>query len=730
MNRDVTKESAGSGRQTGLACTRRKFMGLAAASGAVAALCPAMAAGVDEFAGWPEGYGMLVDLSRCVGCRKCEEACNRVNNLPPPEKPFDDASVLAAHRRPSSTAYTVVNKYIDPEFEDLLAFRKVQCNHCNEPACASACPAHAYTKTPEGAVVYDENLCFGCRYCMVACPYGVPAFRYDSALEPRIFKCTFCHERVKRNELPGCAETCPTGALLFGKRSDLLFVARERIRRSRGEYVDHIYGENEAGGSAWMYLSSVPFNELGFPGNLPKKPMIDYTKGYLASVPLVLTIWPALFGMFYSAVRYRQPAEPDPVIEPAPAPYKARGVSFYSWFMDKLFMGYGFQDYALSLATAVNAVFAVILAAGLWLLGSRFWHGLAAVTHASDTDPWGLLIGWGLFVGVPFSATGFVITTAYYIFGYKALKPYVRISVLAGLLGYLFAVIYLMIDLGRPWRIYYPMFVSFGPASVLFLVAWHVALYTTVQALEFSPVFFEWITSRRVKRWAMRITVGMTIFGIILSTLHQSALGGLFLLTPGKLHPLWYSTYLPVFFLASSIYAAAAFVIIIIALTARLRRERCGPEFLENLDPITLSLGNAAAVGLYVYVALKVIGVAHDDLWSLLPTAYGTLFLTEVGAFALLPAVMLTLAVRLKSPGAARWASLIALMGVALNRLNVCVVAFNWQIPGHLQAVIPPMTEVGIALMVTVVHILVFTWIINRMPVAIQDEKAPVGAGG
>ena len=722
------ENNTSSGGNEGLLPTRRKFLGMAAASGAAMAVCPALAAGLDEFSGWPEGYGMLVDLTRCVGCRKCEEACNRVNNLPPPEKAFDDESVFARHRRPTSTAYTVVNKYIDPEFEDLLGFRKVQCNHCNEPACASACPAHAYQKTPEGAVVYDENLCFGCRYCMVACPYGVPAFRYDSALEPKIVKCTFCHERVKKGEMPGCAETCPTGALLFGKRSDLLFVARERIRRDSGDYVHHIFGESEAGGSAWLYLSSVPFGDLGFPVNLPKKPMIEYTKGYLASVPLVLTIWPALFGMFYSAVRYRQPAELEAPMEPTLAPYRAQGVSFYSWFMDKLFMGMGFKDYALSLVTPVNAIFAAILAMGLWLLGTRFFYGLAAVTHASDTDPWGLLIGWGLFVGVPFSATGFVITTAYYIFGYKALKPYVRISVLAGLLGYLFAVIYLMIDLGRPWRIYYPMFVSFGPASVLFLVAWHVALYTTVQALEFSPTFFEWIMSRRVKRWAMRITVAMTIFGIILSTLHQSALGALFLLAPGKLHPLWYSTYLPVFFLASSIYAAAAFVIIIIATTARLLKDRCGQEFLGNLDPITLALGNGAAIGLYVYVALKVIGVAHDDLWSLLSTSYGTLFLTEVGAFALAPAVMLTLAVRWNSPGAVRWSSLLALMGVALNRLNICSVAFNWQIPGHLTAVIPPMTEVGVALMVTVVHILVFAWIVNRMPVAKQEEGTPGAA--
>ncbi|MDH4183962.1 MAG: polysulfide reductase NrfD [Nitrospinota bacterium] len=708
--------------------SRRRFLGMAAISGAAMATGPAWAAGLDEFTGWPEGFGMLSDLTRCVGCRKCEQACNQVNNLPAPEKPFNDESVFDQHRQPTASAYTVVNRYIDPEFEDLLSFRKIQCNHCNEPACASACPAHAYSKTPEGAVVYDESLCFGCRYCMVACPYGVPAFRYQSALEPKIVKCTFCHQRIAKGELPGCAEACPSGALLFGKRSDLLFIARERIRKFRGDYITHIFGEFEAGGSAWLYLSKVPFEELGFPVELPKKPMIEYTKGYLASVPLVLTIWPALFGMFYAAVKYRRPEEVEPPIDPAPAPYAAQGVSFSHWFMDKLFMGMSFREYAISLATPVNLLFGVILSMGLWLLGTRFIFGLGSVTHASNLDPWGLLIGWGLFVGVPLSATGFVITTAYYIFGYKALKPYVRVAVLTGLLGYLFAVIYLLIDLGRPWRIYYPMFISFGPASVLFLVAWHVALYTMVQALEFSPTVLEWLVARRVKRWAMRITVAMTIFGIILSTLHQSALGALFLLTPAKIHPLWYSTYMPVFYLVSSVYAALAFVMLVIYLTARLLKERCGDEYLASLDSITLSLAGGAAVSLYVYVALKIIGVAHDDLWGMLGDAYGTLFMVEVGGLALLPAVALTLAVRMASPGLARWAALASLLGVALNRLNVCMVAFNWSQPGHLAAIIPPLTELGVAMMVTVVHILVFTWIVNRMPVARQSEGAP-GAG-
>lgn len=707
--------------------SRRMFLGLAAAGGAAMAAGPSLAA-LDEFGGWPDSFGALHDMTLCVGCRRCEEACNRANRLTPPEKPFDDETVFETIRRPTAAAYTVVNRYTDPELGDLIAFRKTQCNHCLEPACATACPAHAYSTTLEGAVVYDENLCFGCRYCMVACPHRVPAFRYDSPTEPKIVKCDFCHQRIKDGLLPACAEACPTGALLFGKRSDLLMIAKRRIGKNPKDYQNHVYGEAEAGGSAWLYLSPAPFEELGFAAHLPKKPLIELTQGYLAYVPIVLTVWPALFGMFYSAVKSRSPAPPAPSIPPSRPEYVEEGVTFPRWLFGKLMMGMSFKEYALSLATPLYGFFALILSVGVGLLGLRFLQGLGAVTHSSDTDPWGLLIGWGLFVGVPFSATGFVITTAYYIFGYKPLKPYVRISVLCGLLGYLFAVIYLLIDLGRPWRIYYPMVISFGPASVLFLVAWHVALYTTVQALEFSPTALEWLAARRVKRWAMSVTVAMTIFGIILSTLHQSALGAMFLLTPGKIHPLWYSPYLPVFYLASSIYAALAFVILALWLTARLAPARCGKEYMDNLDSVTLALANGAAVAMYVYCALKVIGLAHGGLWGHLGSGYGYLYLAEVAGLALVPAALYTLAVKMNSPVLARWTSLLALLGIVVNRLNVSMVAFNWDIPGHLASIVPPWTEFGIAAMVTVVHILVFAWIVNRMPVAREEGGEPFRA--
>ena len=222
---------------------------------------------------------------------------------------------------------------------------------------------------------------------------------------------------------------------------------------------------------------------------------------------------------------------------------------FRSWFTNKLLMDMTWPDYFRSLLTPFNIVAAIILSVGLPVLVLRFYYGLYFATHASNEYPWGLYLGWGLFGGVPLSATGFVMATAYYIFGFRRYHPLLRLGVLTGFLGYLFAVIYLLVDLGRPWRIYFPMMIGFGTQSVLFLVAWHVATYLTVQFVEFSPAILEWLKSNRVRKWAVMLTIGMTIAGIILSTLHQSALGAMYLLVPGKLHPLWYSSYLPVFFL-------------------------------------------------------------------------------------------------------------------------------------------------------------------------------------
>ncbi len=290
---------------------RRGFLiGSAAAIGGAALVGTYKdASAYKEFSGWPGRFGCLTDLTACVGCRSCEKACNEANKLPKPDVPFDDSSVFKEMRRPTAHAYTVVNQYKNPKDESKPLYRKVQCNHCNEPACASACPIHAYTKTPEGAVLYNPEKCFGCRYCMIACPFYVPAYDYESALEPKIVKCVMCHARIKTGGIPACADTCPVGAITFGKRSELINVARKKIMTNPDRYINHIYGEHEVGGTSWLYISGVPFEHYGFPANLPKKPLIEETKGFLGAVPVVFTVWPALFGTIYASLRHREDME-------------------------------------------------------------------------------------------------------------------------------------------------------------------------------------------------------------------------------------------------------------------------------------------------------------------------------------------------------------------------------------------------------------------------------------
>jgi Ni/Fe-hydrogenase subunit HybB-like protein len=396
---------------------------------------------------------------------------------------------------------------------------------------------------------------------------------------------------------------------------------------------------------------------------------------------------------------------------------------FRSWFMDKLLMGMSWPDYVRSLITPFNVVAAIILSIGIPIVALRFYYGLAFATHGSQDYPWGLYLGWGLFGGVPLSATGFVMATAYYIFGFKGYHSLVRLGVLTGFLGYLFAVIYLLADLGRPWRIYYPMMIGFGTASVLFLVAWHVAVYLTVQFFEFSTTILEWLKSRRVRRWAMMLTIGMTITGIILSTLHQSALGALYLLAPGKLHPLWYSSFIWIFFLTSSVYAALAMVIMVSTIASRFLKHATDEQFRDNLPGQTLGLGKAAAVGMFVYLVLKLLGVAHDENWGYLSTPYGYWFLVEILGFVLMPALVLTYGVKSGNVGAVRFGAFWAVAGIIVNRINVSIIALNWQLPEHLHHIIPPWKEVAVVMAIATIHILVFRWILNRMPVLREEPE-------
>lgn len=200
--------------------------------------------------------GVLVDTTACIGCRNCEWACKSAHDLPAGDlSDYDDKSVFKEMRRPVPTALTVVNEFESSKKIDSSINVKVQCMHCDHPACVSACIVGAFSKIENGSIVWDTDKCIGCRYCMVACPFQIPSFEYDKALNPQIRKCDFCSERTKEGLLPACVNICPVEALTYGPRNELIKIAREKIKKYPDRYIEHIYGENEVGGTAWLYLA-------------------------------------------------------------------------------------------------------------------------------------------------------------------------------------------------------------------------------------------------------------------------------------------------------------------------------------------------------------------------------------------------------------------------------------------------------------------------------------------
>ena len=283
---------------------RRTFFKLAGTAGAVA-LAPAKASATTDAAVLDAGRrGVLVDTTKCIGCRACEAACAEANTLSG-QVALDDAAAFAKPRKTDTASFTVVNK---AAVASPARFVKQQCMHCVEPACASACLARALDKTPAGPVVYHKDRCLGCRYCMVACPFDVPKYEYEKAL-PYVRKCTFCADRQEKGEAPACTSVCPSGALTFGSRNALLDTARERLYAKNSPYVRHIYGENEVGGTSWMYITDIPFEKLGMPTGLGTYAYSSLTQASLAAVPFVLTLWPPLLMGIYTFSKRRNAIE-------------------------------------------------------------------------------------------------------------------------------------------------------------------------------------------------------------------------------------------------------------------------------------------------------------------------------------------------------------------------------------------------------------------------------------
>ncbi|MFA7346725.1 MAG: polysulfide reductase [Desulfurivibrionaceae bacterium] len=382
---------------------------------------------------------------------------------------------------------------------------------------------------------------------------------------------------------------------------------------------------------------------------------------------------------------------------------------------EKIMLGLSPKEYwAVQLRNPFNWVLWAIYAVGLPILVGRFIFGLGWVTHSSYDYPWGLFLGWGLFTMVPLSASGFMMGTTVELFGRKDFKPIERLGLLNGLLGYLFAVMFLQVDLGQPWRLIYPMFVSLGPAAVLFLVAWHVATYLSCQVAELVPAFAEWMGFPKAKQAIKKIVLGLTIAGIILSTLHQGALGALFTYAPGKVHPLWYSSSFQWFqFFVSAVFAGLSMLIVVSTLTKWFMRWRCDENYLNNLSKLTLGLAKGASLALITYLVVKIIGVAHDNDWQYLATGWGGWFMFEMVVGVILPLIFYTMAVRNSNASLARFSAFLAVFGIALNRLNTALITFNWQ----LYQEIPHWRELVIVVTVYATYIVVYRAVLARMPI-------------
>jgi len=369
-----------------------------------------------------------------------------------------------------------------------------------------------------------------------------------------------------------------------------------------------------------------------------------------------------------------------------------------------------------SLLSPFNVIAGIIILVGLFLTYLRFTGGLGAVSNLDDNNPWGIWIGFDLLTGVALAAGGYVTAAAVELFGMKKYHSAVRPAILTGFLGYSLVVFALLFDVGRPWRLPYPFVVSPGVTSIMFEVGACVMLYLTVLFLEFCPAALEWLGLKKLRGMLVKLTIALTILGVMLSTLHQSSLGAMFLIAPSKLHPLWYSPYLPVFFFVSSIVAGLSMVIFESTLSHKNFSHIMDDEHQKSRDNVTIGFGKAASMVLAGYFMIKVFGIAIGNNWNLLFTNYGLWFMVEMLGFVLLPCFLYAVGVRDHNVKLIRGTALLTVLGIVLNRLNITLIAFNWNLPSD-QRYFPHWMEIGITFFVVTVGLVVFRFIVTRMPI-------------
>lgn len=371
--------------------------------------------------------------------------------------------------------------------------------------------------------------------------------------------------------------------------------------------------------------------------------------------------------------------------------------------------------------TPFNIISIPIILLGLGLIVYRFVNGIGSVTNLTQETPWGIWIGFDVVTGVAFAGGAYVLTFMVYILKMNKYHSIVRITVLNGFLAYVFYAGALLLDLGRPWNVINPIIGnSFGTSSVLFLVAWHFMLYMLAELIEFSPAIAEWLGARRAHKILSGMTIAAVIFGITLSTLHQSGLGALYLMAKDKIHPLWYSEFIPVLFLVSSIFAGLSMVIFEGTISHKVFGNQISEKNHKAEHGILHGLSKICAGAMFAYFFLQLLVFIHNKNWDLLNTPMGYWFLFEMIGFVLVPMMIFYYSYRTNNIFMIRIAAILTMLGIILNRLNVTVIGFRWDASVHYT---PSWMEIVVTLAVIFTEIWIFRWVINRMPVLRESPK-------
>ena len=713
----------------------------------------------------------LIDIANCIGCRACQVACKQWNDC---EGEETEVEPLLGFQNPaalSAKTYTLIafHEMENPDKPGGVesAFVMQRCLHCLEPACVSACPTTALYRQSDGPVSYDVDRCIGCRYCQLACPWDVPTSEWDS-LAPKISKCTHCADRADQPApiafngkppsdeadkwfaasiaTPACVKACPADALRYGTREEMLALAHQRVADRPDRYVDHVYGEKELGGTSVLYLSAVPFEKLGFP-KYGEKPFPAFTKSALGAVPPAVMAVGAMLGAAYAFFRKRVQAVAD---GSAAAKQSA---------------GHGHVEFEIlggKLLTAFNWVLLLLIGFGGVSLVARFALGLGGSTNLSDTYPWGLWILFDL-VWIAVAAGAFAMAGVIYVFQRKDLYGLGRTAVLIGLLSYSFVMVTLVADLGLPWH-FYQLALRAPEHSAMFEVSWCVGLYVTILLLEFLPVPLEhWGYHRVVATWrrwnGAYVATALTLFvyllsrnlvyafatavvfgtlawifrardqraepimlaiaAVTLSTMHQSSLGSLYLLMPNMLAPQWWSAVMPVSFFLSAIAAGPALVILVDMWIAKGWRR---PLEIDRLA----SVGQITFWALLVYLVFRLGDLAiRNELAGAFSGSFGLAFAAEILLGGVLPLILLARASLRRRPAVLCVASLLVVLGVAYNRMNVVLFAMTfrgrmpWEAP---ETYAPSIFEWGVSLGLIAATIFLFGLAARHLPVLSRAE--------